>query len=288
MPKDVFKETRTPLVNEKESKSIFTIEKKADTFTFDSNHPFHYHNWYELYCIKKGHCTYYIGKNKYTVGEGEWVFIPPGVNHKVVYHTSLHERYLMYFSKDYLPFSLGPEISKFFSYPVYTPAIATTRQTDEILIKLLGEFQNADEYSEALYKSYLLELFVQFIRNPMEKSSQGDEKDIKDIFIAHILEYIGYNYFRNISLSEIAMENDISVSYLSRRFKKVTGLNISEYIRMIRINHAKKLLLETDESILEISEKCGFNDSNYFSCVFKEQEAISPLNYRKIHSEKLE
>lgn len=278
MPKDIFKETRTPLINDDEPKSLFTVERKAETFTFDNNHPFHYHNWYELYYLQQGSCTYYIGNHKYSMNEGDWVFVPPSVEHKVVYLSSPHVRYLVYFTKDYLPLMFGTDIKNFFSHPVYTPPAENAERVWSILAKMYDEFLEPDEYSVALNKGYLMEIFVEFLRNPTERSEGNFEQDI---FIAHILEYISYNYSQNISLERIAVENDISVSYLSRRFKKATGLNISEYVRMIRINQAKRLLVETDDSIHMISEKCGFNDSNYFSYVFKEHENVSPLNYRK-------
>ena len=82
-------------------------------------------------------------------------------------------------------------------------------------------------------------------------------------------------------LEEMEDISNVSVSYLSRKFKQIIGMGISEYIQMYRINIAKKLLVQSDESILSISSKCGFNDSNYFSSVFKRKEGISPLKYRK-------
>ena len=283
MAKDIFKEIRTPLIVETVPKSIFTIEQKLATFTFDNNHPFHYHDWYELYYIKQGSCIYYIGKKKYLVNEGDWVFIPPKTDHKVLYISVPHERWLMYFSKDYLPLELDVGIRKFVKNPIYTPNPEDDERMFDILMKAYNEFSNEDEYSAALYKSYLVELFANFVRKPTYRSNKPDEKET-DIFITHIMDYIKYNYAQNISLNNIAAENDISVSYLSKKFKTATGYNLSEYVRAIRINQAKKLLLETDDSISEISEKCGFNDSNYFSYVFKQLENISPLNYRKLHS----
>ena len=283
MPKEIFKETRNLVDNDHPPKSIFSIEYKHGTYTFDNNHPFHYHDWYEFYYLKKGCCTYHIGTKRYIVNEGDWLFIPPKQAHKVLYHSSPHERYLMYFSKDFLPLVLDESINHFIANPVYTPHPEDAERMVSITHKILHEFNNPDAYSASLYKVYLIELFVSIIRTPSYRPNNPIEGE-KDLLIAHILDYISYNYAQNISLEDLASENDISASYLSRNFKLATGFNLSEYVRRVRINQAKKLLVETNDSISAISAKCGFNDSNYFSYVFKESEHISPLKYRKTYS----
>ena len=58
-------------------------------------------------------------------------------------------------------------------------------------------------------------------------------------------------------------------------------MGISEYITFIRIINAEKLLLEGDDSITSVAQKCGFNDPNYFSTVFKKIKGITPLKFAK-------
>jgi AraC-like DNA-binding protein len=72
-----------------------------------------------------------------------------------------------------------------------------------------------------------------------------------------------------------------SHSYVSHTFKSSTGCNFREYINLLRIEEAKKLLVNTSFSITEISMKTGFSNSNYFSLVFQRMNGISPKEYRK-------
>ena len=73
----------------------------------------------------------------------------------------------------------------------------------------------------------------------------------------------------------------ISKSYLSKKFKHVTGFGFKEYIVNIRIKNACKMLLDTDMTITDIAFECGFNDSNYFGDAFKHIKGIAPYKYRK-------
>lgn len=79
--------------------------------------------------------------------------------------------------------------------------------------------------------------------------------------------FIQTNYDRDFSVGEMAEELRISQAYLMREFKKGTGQTISKYLTALRIEKAKELLATM--SVTEVAFKVGYNDSNYFSSVFK-------------------
>ena len=93
--------------------------------------------------------------------------------------------------------------------------------------------------------------------------------------------YIYDNYNKKLSLDDMALRFHISKSYLSKKFKRVTGFGFKEYIVNIRIKNACRMLLETDMSITDIAFECGFNDSNYFGDAFRHVKGVSPNKYRK-------
>ena len=74
----------------------------------------------------------------------------------------------------------------------------------------------------------------------------------------------------------------MSESHLSRKFKAHTGIGINEYITYVRITNAEKLLRETELSVTEVADQCGYSDSNYFSTVFKRIKGITPQKCRKL------
>lgn len=98
-----------------------------------------------------------------------------------------------------------------------------------------------------------------------------------------IKKIIMENQEADLSIKDIAKKAGISMYYMMHTFKKATGTTITEYKTSLKITCAKKLLISTDKSILEISQECGFGSSSYFSKVFMQSENVSPSEYRNMH-----
>ena len=78
----------------------------------------------------------------------------------------------------------------------------------------------------------------------------------------------------------MAQDLFLSRSYLSTKFKKETGMTLSQYIQEQKIEKAKSLLKTTDRSILEIATYLGFSSQGYFQNVFKKLTGMTPKEYR--------
>ena len=128
-----------------------------------------------------------------------------------------------------------------------------------------------------------------FIRESIEKfdypeGGQEKKQEIKHsgerAVIAPAIEYIKNNYKNKISLNLLAELCRISPTYLSRLFKKETGYKYAVYVNMMRIGHAKRLLASTNKSVSDISQELGFEDTGYFTKVFKKLEGCTPSRFR--------
>jgi two-component system response regulator YesN len=124
---------------------------------------------------------------------------------------------------------------------------------------------------EVFLKELLLHLHNIICFNPAEKNQE---------MIQQMKEYIADNYQNGITLSEMARDFNISISYLSSLFHEETGESFSEYLNLLRLNKAKELLKSTDIKIYQIADRLGFNDAYYFSSWFKKQVGASPTTYR--------
>jgi len=91
--------------------------------------------------------------------------------------------------------------------------------------------------------------------------------------------YIESNYQKSITLEDVAAHVHLSAVHVSRIFNNETGENIKSYLNKLRIKKAKVLLKTGKFRINEVAEKVGFEDSRYFSTVFKKYEEISPTDY---------
>ncbi|MFD4706654.1 helix-turn-helix domain-containing protein [Gottfriedia sp. NPDC058432] len=99
-------------------------------------------------------------------------------------------------------------------------------------------------------------------------------------FIKKIIHYINTNFYESITLQDVAQKFNISPSHLSKKLKKETGMSFNDNLNKIRINESKKLLLQSDKSILEIAVAVGFNYQNHFGKVFKQIVGVTPNAFR--------
>ena len=96
-----------------------------------------------------------------------------------------------------------------------------------------------------------------------------------------ILRFLSEKYLQKIALKDVADELHYSASYLEHVFRKENGMPLMKYLRLLKLEKAKELLLTTDKSVLDIAETVGFEDSNYFTAVFTNVFGLSPRVFRK-------
>ncbi|MCC3374472.1 helix-turn-helix domain-containing protein [Cohnella sp. REN36] len=84
-----------------------------------------------------------------------------------------------------------------------------------------------------------------------------------------------------LSREEIARHVYLNPDYLTRLFKKETGLSISDYLQQQRIEFAKGLLERTEKSISDVAVASGYSNLSYFSTIFKKSVGMTPADYRK-------
>ena len=86
---------------------------------------------------------------------------------------------------------------------------------------------------------------------------------------------------RKIRTADLAGLVGYTEYYLTEKFKKETGVSISQYVRFAKIERAKVLLESTDMSVREIADKLAFNTVNYFIQSFRDTTGYTPAQYRK-------
>ncbi|WP_019534240.1 response regulator [Paenibacillus ginsengihumi] len=102
--------------------------------------------------------------------------------------------------------------------------------------------------------------------------------------IHDIAKYIQQHYREEMTLQSISGQFFLSREYISRKFKQVFGLNLSDYLSGIRMEHAKVLLLNPHLRIAQVAQMVGYDDEKYFSKVFKKLVGQTPNEYRKVNS----
>ena len=108
------------------------------------------------------------------------------------------------------------------------------------------------------------------------------EKELtgKQQYVREAVEYIMKNYSKDINIKDAANYLAISEGYLSRLFKKEVGYTFIEYLTNYRIKKSIELLKDHKVKIYEVAYLVGFNDSAYFSTIFKKYVGISPIDFK--------
>lgn len=100
-------------------------------------------------------------------------------------------------------------------------------------------------------------------------------KDYNENFM-HLLQYVEENYSRKLSLNSLAEQFFLNMSYCSELFKKVTGLNFSDYLTKLRMEKAAELLSTGKYKVKDVAEMTGYHDAFYFSKVMKKYFGVTP------------
>lgn len=95
------------------------------------------------------------------------------------------------------------------------------------------------------------------------------------------LEHIRRNFTQPIAINALADLCHVSVSALERRFRKALGKTPKQLINQLRLDNARRLLVETDLPVYLVAEQSGFSDANYFSRQFLAEYAESPSSFRQ-------
>lgn len=141
--------------------------------------------------------------------------------------------------------------------------------------KILIEFNCREYLYDKICSSLIAEILSEMIRQ-----SLGLNVIKIDGRINSILDYLNNNFSLPITNKMVGDLFGYHPNYVSNLFQKQLGITLHQYILQIRINKAKNYLLETDMSISEIAEICGFGNNQNFAKKFKQFVHCSPNKYR--------
>ncbi len=102
-----------------------------------------------------------------------------------------------------------------------------------------------------------------------------------DTSFEKIIRYVNEYHTEEITIEKLSEKFNYSISSISHKFKKNTGMSLRKYIEQLRIHHAKRLLTQSNLNITEIAMLTGFCNSGYLSMIFKKNIGVTPSQYRK-------
>ncbi len=233
---------------------------------------------YLFFMVLKGSGTFTANGNLYSIKEGDCVFIDCMIEYSHTSSEDLWELKWVHFNSEFMPNIYEKYCNRGGKF-VFRPS----RKSFALLSNIISDIQdtaNSTSYIRDMeINEKLTSLLTEIMRNSWNpERKENFSKKRKDL--VNIREYIDINFAENISLNSLSRKFFINKFYLTRLFKEQYGITINKYQTQVRITNAKKLLRFTDLSIEQISDKCGYNDANFFIRVFKNAEGMTPGEFR--------
>ena len=255
-------------------------------------HVKHFHNQYEIFYLLEGERRFFFDNRSYLVKSGSLILVDENSIHMTMAGSEQefgHDRIILYIERDKMKEfdQLFPNLNlvRFFHQHYGVFPLNEKQQKDfiDLYIRLQDEFDSRKRNYRAMIETDIIQYFIRFMREnhtpAMEDTDVNAPAKYRNIYA--VADYISVHFDEAITLDQLADRFFISKYYLSRTFKEITGYGISEYMNIHRIRAAKRLLEETDMSVLQIAHKLGYESITYFEKVFKTYMTMSPLKYRK-------
>lgn len=222
----------------------------------------HQHEFQELVYFLDGTGTTIIGDDTYQVQSNCFCLIPPGVTHCQISETAITSICLRISNS-------GLESSSGFW-------VDAEGEVKYYLEKLMEEL-SGQRPAYSMITEGLLTTTIGLIKRAIKENVPQDRKQALVSRALYIIE----SKDGNLSIDEIAGQLFVSKDYLRHLFTQYTGQSPIKAIINARIEHAKSLLRNSELSISNISEMCGFENQYYFSRLFKNVTGKTPSTFRK-------
>lgn len=144
-------------------------------------------------------------------------------------------------------------------------------------------FPTNSEIIESIDSQFYLYEIMQYLTSQFELIMSSIGTSSRDSILDDIIFYIDHNFQTNIKLETIAPLFGYNSAYLGKIFSKTVGENFNNYVDHIRIEEAKKLIMQNKLKVYEISEQVGYKNVDYFHKKFKKYVGVSPAEYRKLY-----
>ncbi len=247
----------------------------------------HFHNNYQIIYICEGSVEFTINKKSHTVGKDSIIFISHLESHELKILKYPYKRYLIYIKSDYILSIVNEPLltSIFKNRPEgFNHAIKLdNKESTEmraLIGKMHGEWTNSFDFSLDAISSYMQLLLISLYRHRRECfPSSGPNRSFN--LVMQVQRYIEEHFQEQITLKAIAKVFYTNMYYLSHLFKEVSGFTFKEYLILQRISKAKELLVHTNQSITDVAMSSGFGNVSHFIRIFKNNEGMTPLQYRK-------
>lgn len=268
------------------------------TFPMNTFHcrmfPPHWHDHLEWVYVCRGATRVQLDGDFFDVVAGELIFINAKQVHSSIATVPGTELIAIVFNDALLRSSLDSTDSRYFG-PLMNnrwqvpsvikredPLWADIRQS---VLHVIDEFERSDAGFELFIKSEFYKLFGLMFRNAVTKLKKGEHPRQDTAYFTNLLTYLRDHFSESVSVCDAARMVNMSPNYFCKIFKKLTGKTLVEYMHILRVMEAERLLLNTNIPITTIAGEVGFSNATYFGRIFKKYKNQVPSDVRRIYAQ---
>ena len=250
--------------------------------------PLHWHDSMELVYVKKGSGIVQVGVNAYPAEQGDIYIFAPGTLH------ALHQRGQAVMEYENIIFELellgGAEdlCAEKYLLPLQSGRLSLpARLTPNDLCYLqaaacLREVEDANRAKLPGYELQVKGALLRFLALLLAQGRQRLAAETADTQrLKTLLQWLSAHYTEELRVADAAGVCSFSASHFMRWFRQMTGQSFVAFLNEYRLNAAAEALQATDETVLTIASRCGFENLSYFNRVFKAHFGMTPREYRK-------
>ncbi len=247
-----------------------------------AQHPTRIIDSHELIFVKQGQLDMWEEEQTFHLEAGHTLHLWPGRRHG---STCVMPPGLKFY---WIHFEVMEPNDKPNSEPVFAPPIKVSQvscisqpeRLERLFRTFLEDQENGGLHSDSANLLTML-MLVEVAQSVEEHLTNADNVNAVATW-AHT--FIQINYDRSITSGKVAEAIGYNADYLGRIYRQVYGHTLTEAIHRRRISKACDYLLESNFTIEQIAQKCGFTDPDYFRRVFKRHMQVAPVNYRNEYS----
>ncbi|MBT9775187.1 helix-turn-helix domain-containing protein [Clostridium sp. MCC353] len=270
----------------------FWIEHRYSSCNYQLRH--HYEYTYQILFLLSGRISYQVGEKKYEVSRGGMIVLNTLEEHTLEVLEYPYERYIIQIAPTFFRNEVKyPEIiSIFIRRPADFSHLLTFKEPVwndiyGLVQEMEREYLGRRPYWDMYVGADLRKMFITIFRE-CEKALSVKKMNSSTEIAYRVMNYLEHHYTEDISLDSVAAALYLNKNYIAHVFKDETGYSPMDYTISLRMSHAKALLMETNQSISDIAEKCGYTDFAYFSKQFKKNTGFSPTVFRKSEINRME
>ena len=251
----------------------------------------HWHDELECIYVEHGETTLFAGREKYSLHEGQALFINSNVMHAARgvrgtgcrFHSMVFSPRLIAGGLDsvYWEKYLQPIIKNGPRSLVFDGRQPWHAKAQEEIEAAWQEGAANEPGFEFRVRNHLSELIFLIYSNHPVALLKNSPKNLRDSArIRQMLQFIIENYAEPLTIEEIAASASLSESECLRCFRSTIELSPIQYLKRYRILKASEMLAGTGKKISDIALECGFSDPSYFNRAFKAERGVTPKEYR--------